>query len=177
MANVIDQQQTSTDSVVNLRYASTNQSIGQKIIPTVTAKCSQITFKLKQIGSIGAGVYAYIFDDSSGTPGTLLATSDVIDTGDISTITATDYTFSFTGADLIYLNRGITYHIVIGGSYAISQTKYVEVSINSAGGYANGYEEESSPWTINSGVDMYFKQLYDDTTIISAGGALFFAQY
>lgn len=177
MADVLDQSYTNKDNSWALRYgATTNVRLGVEFVPTITAKRSKVIFWLGKEGSPSNDVWAEIYADSGSLPtGSALATSDTVACSSVSNGTGAEITFTFSGANKIQLNSGITYHLVITGDYAASETVYITFYNDVSGSYTpSGTEDwDGTDWgDAEPTTDPYFKEYYDNTTII-AGGFLF----
>lgn len=104
------------ESDVPLRSGSFTAA-GQSFTASTSQDMYSAVFEIKKVGSPTGNVYAKLYSHtgtfgSSGTPGTLLATSDAIDISTLSTSYA-EVTFNFTGAEQYTLTSTTNYFIVV----------------------------------------------------------------
>lgn len=128
----IDVQQTSTTGASDQDFSNTAR-VAKKITFTTTGRCTRLDVNLKNSASATGVVLVELYSNSSGAPGTLLATSSLassdIDTtygyetvrfAEAPSVTATDYWA------VIYTQEGGT------GTYKISSTTNASTGLTSS---------------------------------------------
>jgi hypothetical protein len=125
------------DQPLNNTYADSVQLF----TPLITGQCiDSAKFYLKKILNPAGTMVAKLWANSSGSPGTLLATSDAISASTLSTSYGL-ITFTFSGANRVALPTGVSYWIGVDYTSGTS-TDYVDAGWTNpyrAIGYAGRY--------------------------------------
>ncbi|HYT46233.1 MAG TPA: choice-of-anchor R domain-containing protein, partial [Methylomirabilota bacterium] len=113
-----------------------------------------IKVKIYKEGSPTDAVKIQLCSDSSGNPGTVLATGTV----DASSLTTTPTVFQINLDLTVPLTAGTTYYVVFDRTGAQDATNFYFVSGQSTNTYTNGhaYVSTSSTWFDDSPHDLYF---------------------
>lgn len=130
-------QDTST-TILQMRYSAGAQWQANKFVSTLNGDLSKISLMIVGIGVPVGNVWAAIYTNNAGVPGTLIATSDTVDASTVDSPAAfVDFVFSET----CHLDLGQTYWIRYDGDYEISNENYTGWRIGNTGatfGYYNG---------------------------------------
>jgi len=140
---------TAGDTWIPLRNgASDNVLIGHAFTTAAgsTPSFYQVTFRLKQLGTLSAGDYIWVTleGDSTGDPdGTAIATSYKVDATAITTATAGELvTFTFRESTVAALTASTAYHVVLQGDYTASSSNQIQMHVDtvSSGGTIELYD-------------------------------------
>ncbi|MDO8560676.1 MAG: hypothetical protein Q7R91_00485, partial [bacterium] len=168
----LDEQQTTNNSSVSLRLASSNERLAEDFQVDTAGKVEFVDVTAIRSGSVTGNIWLQVEADSSGSPsGTALATSDKIDASLVST-SAQSIRFVFRNP--VSLSALTTYHLVFYGSYPLSDVNTISWSLSTTDTYARGTRESftSSSWSDTSTQDFVFK-IYvtrNDTAITMPSG-------
>lgn len=99
-----------------------------------TPSIYQVTFRLRQEGTLAAGDYIWVSiqGDATGDPdGTAIATSYKIDATAISTASGGELvTFTFRESSVQALTAATAYHIVLEGDYTASSSNQIQIHVD-----------------------------------------------
>lgn len=119
------------------RFGTTTQQMAGMSFQVLAAmSLKYVTLALSKSGTLTDTLTAAIYSDSSGSPGTLLGTSDAISQSALTTDVWTDIKFLFQTA--ISLSSSTSYWIVVDRTGTNSDTNFYTVDTNQACGYALG---------------------------------------
>lgn len=149
-------------------YGADSSAVGQQVTPSNTCTVSAIGVWAANDpdSSCSQGVKVSIYSDSSGKPGSSLATGSTIACGSFPTIP----TFGKATTTISYtMTAGTPYWIVLEGT-APSTSHYFQNGANTATGSLNGHRSFGGTWTVPFGT---WTQWYEiDGTIASAPASL-----
>lgn len=170
----LDQNYTTSNNAFGLRYNTDTQAFAGQFIPSKYAPLSQVIIKMDKVGTPSGNVYVEIQTDNNGDPSdVVLATSNNISTADIGG--AVDETFTFSSQP--YLTSGVVYHIVVKGTYTISNSNFCTVFFQYDAGSdksPNGREYwNGSVWSTDNTSRIYYKEYYN--AIIDESGKVWTA--
>lgn len=135
-----------------------NRWFAQSFIPSVSASVNTVVFKLAKSGTISGNMFIRIYNDSAGTPGSVIGTSDAFNSATLTgSLTPTTFTFSTPPA----LTSGNTYYAVIYvAGVTLSAGNAILVAIDSTNPYPSGSEfvtlNAGASWTSGAPNDLYF---------------------
>jgi len=146
------------------KYAQTVAGDGYKI--------ASVKFYLSKEGTLSSTMVAKLYSNSSGLPGTVLATSDSINES-ILTATPTEVEFEFSGSNQYETVNSTTYHISIEPSTA-NTTNYVMVEGDYDGSLSEYYNSSTSSWLDSdaTGLKCSFYTLSGTAPLISADSSV-----
>lgn len=128
---------TAGDTWVPLRNgASDNVKIAHKFTTAVgsTPTIYQVTFRLKQLGTLSSGDYIWctIEGDSTSAPdGSAIATSYKVAADGLTTATAGELvTFTFRESTVQALSASTVYYVVLQGDYTASSSNQVQMHVD-----------------------------------------------
>ena len=142
---------------------SSNDYISQGFTPNSSDTLLEVRVKLKTTGSPTGRIYAYLYSNSSGSPGTLLATSPTVleATGIQSSYGYHGFRFSYA------VTSGTVYHLVLFNN-TVDASNYVNAEYDgSAPSYSGGQANTSAngtSWSAQSW-DLTFEAYIGSTAI------------
>ena len=156
---------TATALTNELASASTTvTAYGQRMYQAFTLPSSgswtvaTIELKVRAVGSPSDSLRVRLYSDSSGSPGTLLETQDVLGS---ALPTGTGIWTAITFANTTAITYGTTYGIEVSRTGANDPDDYYEVDIDTEAGYSGGLKVyDGAAWqTPASAFDMLFRVL------------------
>jgi hypothetical protein len=168
---------TNSNEIVVRVSANTNMELAMRFVPSVTKYISRFDFYCKQIGSaLTKNCYVKLYSDSSGLPGTLLATSDLLIMDySYNYAPASIYgyvSFWFTGTNKVSLTSGSTYYASLTGDYDVSASNAIKNCQKLNGTYTHGgvILLTSGTWTEYATYMSAFREYYDTNKTGGASG-------
>lgn len=146
------------DASQSVRSATSNSFVGQGFRLGNSGQVVYADVKLKRVGSPTGNVFAVLYANNAGVPGTVIATSHLIDVSKVPT-TAIDIRFTFPHTTPVLSATPTQYHLVIGGDWTINGTNYLEWRMDgSAGTYTFGSKSvwNGTTWSADADDDMIF---------------------
>jgi hypothetical protein len=144
----------------NMGFSTNVYRLGQTFDPAFNGPVTSVTAQLHYgFGSGATGnLVAEIYSDSAGVPGSLLATSSNFD---VSVLTGSFVTYTFTFSSCPTLNNGTTYHLIFDPSGITFSGSVIEMGAAVSDPYPGGVSEISgdsgATWTPDPTVDMTFE--------------------
>lgn len=166
-----DEEQTTDDTSIGLRKTTGSITRRAQTFDTdVSGYVEFVDIKLLKAASPTGQIWCEIYATSAGAPtGATLATSDKLD---VSSVSTSAQVIRFVFRNPASLTAGTTYALSIEGSWTASDTNFINVRSNSAGGYAAGqdYYYDGS-WHANA-TDLWFKVYVteNDTAVTMPSG-------
>ncbi len=133
--------------------ATAENAYAQGFQVTITNVISKITLQLKKSTGATGTLTCYIYDDSSGTPNSVVATFSNIA---VSSLTTDLVDYDFIGT---YTPTASTqYHIVLAWTGG-TEGDIIYLTYKSGNPYANGFQQyrTNTTWTQQTTLDLYFK--------------------
>ena|SRR3990167_3778557 len=175
MATILDQQNTSHDSPDAMNSATDRISAAQQFTPSVSATVNQVILFLAKVGSPTGNLTVEIWSDTgSNLPNAIIGTGsgNVAESG----LSTTPAEITFTGISAV-VSSGTKYWAVLKTTSAVNASNHITYDTDFSGNpYSGGImaiSDNVPAWTSRVSRDMYFKEYYDNTTIITAGGGFF----
>jgi ribosomal protein S26 len=125
---------TSAGSVSAIGNVSSNTKGAWNFVAASSFELTGIRLSLGETGTITDTFYVTIHSDSSGSPGTLLGTSNALGTGSFGGVGIAD---QFTFSTPISLTSGSTYWYVVQRTGSLDTSNYLSVSHAASGSIAN----------------------------------------
>lgn len=150
-----------------LRYDTDSTYVGHaKFTPTVSAGVSKLEIGIGPQGSPSGNVWAEIWTDSSGSPGTKVGGSSAnVACSSITVNNFYDFTWS---SNYPQVASGTTYWIVLRGDYSVNTTNYTIPLANSDTGSYVKQSSDGSTWgNALSNWKGVFKE-WSDTALLSS---------
>ena len=144
------------DASQNIGSSSSNQYVSQGFKCSSSGKLRYAQMKLAKVGTPTGQVWAMVYSDNAGVPGSLLALSQYIDISKIPT-TATWIHFVFRDNAPTLSASPTQYHLVIG--VPVSASNYLQWRMDgSAATYTGGSKAlyNGTSWTADTDDDMMF---------------------
>jgi hypothetical protein len=130
--------QDTSATILQMRYSAAVLWQANKFVSTIAGDISKVSLKLIKIGTPTGNVWAAIYTNNAGVPGTLIATSDLVD---VSTVDTSANFVDFVFSETCNLDLGQTYWIRYDGDYDLSTDNHTGWRIGNTGatfGYYNG---------------------------------------
>jgi hypothetical protein len=128
-AYIPGQTQTSAGGVSSVGNITANTKAAWSFVAASNVQLTGIRLSAGENGTIADTFYVTIHDDASGSPGTLLGTSNALGTGAFTAVGLLD---QFTFSTPISLTSGSTYWYVVQRTGAIDASNYLSVSHSSS---------------------------------------------
>ena len=140
-----------------IQITASAERIGQSFTAIASNFLTSVTLSLRRVGLPDANIICEIYTNSSGSPGTLIATSTNSIPASSLTGTYTTYTFNLPPTPV---DSGVIYWVVLRAVSVITLTAsdYVEAEDNTSNPYAGGTESffNGINWTPNPTNDLVF---------------------
>jgi len=146
----LDETYDSDDTTVEIRKSTgTRTAVGQGFKVDTTGYVDFIDVELIRVGAVAGVIQAELQTDSSGLPsGTVLATSDKLNAGHVST---SSQWIRFIFRTPVSLTATTQYHLVLTGSWTASDAVYIGWRCDtSSATYANGTRTQKEAGTWNN---------------------------
>ena len=176
MANIVDSYSDVTTEADVFMYSGNNQDFGQSFNSPIDCILSSCKFYIKKRGTISGNIYAKLYAHTgvygvSGTAtGSVLATSDAIDSSTLST-TVSLVGFTFSGAEKVSLTGGTKYVILLentnSGDDNNCVTIYLDITSPTHGGLVV-FSNDSVGFSPQNIYDTFFIVYRDDVSSASA---------